>query len=90
MSGSRSLTGASPFESNSIPVEIFERILENVPQDSLPSVARASASFNELSEKLMYRHLELTTVYQACQCFETIGKKSGAAESVRELVIMIK
>ena len=89
MSGARALSG-SPFESSSIPVEIFERILENVPQDSLPSVARASTSFNELSEKLIYRRLELITMSQACQCFETLRNKSGAAESVKELVIMIK
>ncbi|KAI5121188.1 hypothetical protein M0805_005989 [Coniferiporia weirii] len=76
-------------ELQNIPVEIFYHILENVPRNSLTSVARANTSFNEVSEKLIYRHLELTTIPQALQCFQSLQKKPPAAQSVREFVVMI-
>ncbi|KAH8118847.1 hypothetical protein DFH11DRAFT_704260 [Phellopilus nigrolimitatus] len=79
----------SSSESQTIPVEIFYHILENVPRNSLTSVARANTSLNEVSEKLIYRHLELTTIPQALRCFQTLQEKPSAAQSVREFVIMI-
>ncbi|EJD01709.1 uncharacterized protein FOMMEDRAFT_22071 [Fomitiporia mediterranea MF3/22] len=74
----------------SLPMEIFHQIFENVPRTTLTSVARTNTSFNEVSEKLIYRHLELTTISQAIQCFQTLQKKPQAAKSVREFVIMIR
>lgn len=86
----RSSHGRTSSETNNIPVEIFYHILENVPRASLPSIARTNTSFNEVSEKLMYKRLELTSISQAQRCFDSLAKKPAAAQTVREFVVMIK
>ena len=73
-----------------IPIELFYEIFENLPRSSLASVARANTSFNDLSEKVMYRRLELTSYHQATQCFRTLQKKPSTVQYVRELVVMIQ
>lgn len=79
----------STMDAQQIPIEIFQQILENVPRNTLASAARANTSFNEVSEKLLYRQLELTSAEQAKQCFRSIETKPSAAQSVREVIIMI-
>ena len=75
---------------SSIPPEIFYHILENLPKNSLASVACTSSSFKEVSEKIMYRRVELTSIPQALQCFQVLSKRPSVAQSVREFIIMIK
>ncbi|KAL5487522.1 hypothetical protein ACEPAI_5630 [Sanghuangporus weigelae] len=77
-------------DAQNFPVEIFHHILEHVPRTTLTAAARANTAFNEVSERLIYRHLELATIPQALQCFESLQKKPQAAQSVREFVIMIR
>ena len=80
----------STLDAQQIPVEIFQQILENVPRNTLTNAARANTSFKEVSEKLLYRQVELTSAEQANQCFQSIEKKPSAAQSVREVIIMIQ
>ena len=83
-------TKPSAETSSNIPVEIFYHILENLPHDSLPSVARTSTSFNDISEKFIYRRLDLTSVPQTVRCCQTLIKKPTAAQTVRECIVAIR
>lgn len=95
-SGGTSAQHASHWTSRSstnapvVPVEIFYHICENLPQNSLASVARANTSLAQVSERYMYRRLQLTTIPQALQCFQTLSAKASAAQSVREFIVMIR
>ena len=77
-------------DSAQVPIDLFYHICENLPKDALANVAVANSSFQNVSEKLIYRRLRLTSVPQALQCCQTIVKKQSAAQAVREFVVMIK
>ena len=83
-------TGRSTADNQVVPVEIFYHICENLPQDSLATVARTNTSLAQVSERYIYRQLHLSTIPQALQCFQTLMAKASAAQSVREFIIMIK
>jgi len=76
-------------EGSAVPIELFYHICENLPKDTLANVAQASSTFQDVSEKLMYRRLHLSSTDQALRCCQAVVKKPSAAQAVQELIIMI-
>lgn len=73
-----------------MPLELFYQVFENLSPGALTSVARTSSALNGLTERVLYRRLELYSSAQAIQCFQTLVKKPSAWVSVQECVIVIR
>ncbi|KLO14517.1 hypothetical protein SCHPADRAFT_826158 [Schizopora paradoxa] len=79
----------STSDAPAMPLELFYQVFENLSPSSLSSVARTSSAFNGVTERMLYRRLELNSSAQAIQCFQTLVKKPSSWTSVQECVIMI-
>lgn len=74
---------------SNVPVEIIYHIFENLAPSSLASAAQANSSLQVLSEKFIYKDLQLTSVPQAIQCCQTLLAKPSIAQAVRHFTLLL-